>query len=56
MSIKDPEVRFKFQQWLFPSGVTYDGEKFQTTRTASILQIKNIAQAGDIEELSCVVE
>jgi len=56
MSIKDPEVRFKFQQWLFPSGVTYDGEKFQTTHTASILQIKNIAQAGDIEELSCVVE
>ena len=30
--IKEPEVRFRFQKWLFPVGLTYDGEKFGTAQ------------------------
>lgn len=44
--IEDPEIRFRFQKWLFPAGLMYDGEKFGTTRIPMILQIKRTALAG----------
>ena len=44
--IDDPEIRFRFQKWLFPAGLVYDGEKFGTTKLPTILQIKRTALAG----------
>jgi len=45
--IEDPEIRFRFQKWLFPAGLTFDGEKFRTTKIPAILQIKRTALAGN---------
>lgn len=44
--IKDSNVRSRFQKWLFPAGLIYDGEKFGTTRLPHILRIKRTALAG----------
>ena len=38
--IEDIEVRHRFQKWLFPSGVVYDGKKFGTARLPLCLSIK----------------
>ena len=45
--IEDPEIRFRFQKWFFPAGLTFDGEKFRTTKIPAILQIKRTALAGN---------
>ena len=45
--IEDTEIRFRFQKWLFPAGLTFDGEKFGTTKIPAILQIKRTAFAGN---------
>ena len=45
-SIKDQKTRFRFQKWLFPAGLQYDGEKFGTTVLPSVLQIRKTALAG----------
>ena len=44
--IADPKIRFRFQKWLFPAGLVYDGEKFGTAVLPSVLQIKRTAFAG----------
>ena len=44
--ITDPKIRFRFQKWLFPAGLMYDGEKFGTAILPSILQIKRTAFVG----------
>lgn len=44
--ITDPKIRFRFQKWLFPAGLVYDGEKFGTAVLPSVLQIKRTALVG----------
>lgn len=44
--IKDENIRSRFQKWLFPAGLIYDGEKFGTTRLPHILRIQKTALAG----------
>jgi len=44
--ITDPKIRSRFQKWLFPAGLMYDGEKFGTAILPSILQIKRTAFVG----------
>ena len=44
--ITDPKIRFRFQKWLFPTGLVYDGEKFGTAVLPSVLQIKRTAFVG----------
>lgn len=44
--IKDENIRSRFQKWLFPAGLIYDGEKFGTTRLPHILRIKRNALSG----------
>ena len=44
--IQDPERRFRFQKWLFPDGLIYDGEKFGTAKMPWIYRLKKNTQAG----------
>ena len=44
--IKEPEVRFRFQKWLFPVGLTYDGEKFGTAQMPLIFRLKKEHPCG----------
>ena len=44
--INEPEKKFRFQKWLFPEGLTYDGEKFGTTKMPMIFRLKKNARAG----------
>lgn len=46
-SMKNPEQRFRFQKWLFPKTLVYDGEKFGTSELPMILSIK--IPSGDTE-------
>ena len=39
--LEDIEVRQRFQKWLFPAGIPFDGEKFGTTVLPLCLSIKN---------------
>jgi site-specific DNA recombinase len=54
-TIEDPSVRFRFQKWLFPAGLTYDGEKFGTTRLPLILRVKQNTLAGALSDNSLLV-
>ncbi len=53
--IDDPNVRFRFQKWLFPAGLTYDGEKFGTTTLPLILRVKQNTLAGVLQNNSQLV-
>ena len=46
--IQDPERRFRFQKWLFPEGLVYDGEKFGTAKMPWIYRLKKSALAGTL--------
>lgn len=54
-NIEEPEKRFRFQKWLFPEGLTYDGEKFGTTRIPLILRLKKNTLSGILTESSSLV-
>ena len=45
--IEDLHVRHRFQKWLFPAGVTYNGEVFGTSRIPLILSIKKELPFGN---------
>ena len=38
--ITNPDIRYRFQKWLFPAGLVFDGELFGTTQIPLILSIK----------------
>lgn len=44
--IEDIDVRSRFQKWLFPAGLAYDGEKFGTTQIPLIYRVNKNALAG----------
>lgn len=50
-NIENIEVKQRFQRWIFPEGLVYDGEKFGTRRIACSLRIKQAKNA----EVSTVV-
>ena len=50
-NIRDINVKQRFQRWIFPDGLSYDGEKFGTQRIACSLRIKQAINA----EMSTVV-
>lgn len=54
-AIDDPAVRFRFQKWLFPTGLSYDGEKFGTTTLPLILRVKQNTLAGALPDKSLLV-
>jgi site-specific DNA recombinase len=41
LQVKDVYVKDRFQKWLFPAGLEFDGEKFGTTVLPLCLSIKN---------------
>lgn len=43
--IEDINVRARFQKWLFPAGITYDGEIFGTTQIPLIYRVNKNALA-----------
>ncbi len=45
--IEDMHTRFRFQKWLFPAGVMFDGEKFGTSQIPQILSIKKELPFGN---------
>ena len=53
--IKEPEVRFRFQKWLFPVGLTYDGEKFGTAQMPLIYRLKKNTLSGILSNASNLV-
>ena len=53
--IKEPEIRFRFQKWLFPVGLTYDGEKFGTAKMPLIFRLKKNTLAGILTQKSSLV-
>ena len=53
--IKEPEIRFRFQKWLFPVGLTYDGEKFGTAQMPLIFRLKKNTLAGILTQKSNLV-
>ena len=54
-SIEDITIRARFQKWLFPAGVVYDGEKFGTTRLPLIYRVKQNTLAGALVDNSALV-
>lgn len=53
--IKEPEVRSRFQKWLFPVGLTYDGEKFGTAQMPLIYRLKKNTLSGILNRTSNLV-
>ena len=53
--IKEPEIRFRFQKWLFPVGLTNDGEKFGTTQMPLIFRLKKNTLTGILTQKSNLV-
>ncbi len=39
--IEDIYIKVRFQKWLFPAGLQYDGENFRTTKMPLCISIKN---------------
>lgn len=54
-TIEDIDIRDKFQKWLFPAGLAYDGEKFGTTRIPLIYRLQKNALAGVSGNFAAVV-
>ncbi len=54
-AIEDINIRDKFQKWLFPARLAYDGEKFGTTRIPLIYRLQKNALAGVSGQLATVV-
>ena len=44
-NIKNIDVKRRFQRWIFPEGLSYDGEKFGTQRIACSLKVKQAKNA-----------
>ena len=53
--IEDINIRDKFQKWLFPAGLAYDGEKFGTTRIPLIYRLQKNALVGVSGQVATVV-
>lgn len=53
--IDDIGIRTRFQKWLFPAGLTYDGEKFGTTQIPLIYRLKQSTLVGALPNYSHVV-
>ncbi len=53
--ITDPNIRFRFQNWLFPVGLVVDGERFGTSKMPLILSVKQSTLAGVLGEINHVV-
>ena len=45
-SLDDVNVRSRFQKWLFPAGLGYDGENFGTSQLPLIYRVKQNTLAG----------
>ena len=46
-NIKNIDVKMRFQRWIFPENLSYDGEKFGTRRIACSLRVKQAKNAGE---------
>ena len=53
--ITDPNIRFRFQKWLFPVGLVFDGERFGTSKIPLILSVRRNTLAGVSGEINHVV-
>lgn len=54
-AIDDINVRMRFQKWLFPAGLTYDGQKFGTSALPLIYRVKQNTLAGVLPDNSHLV-
>ena len=54
-SINDPNIRSRFQKWLFPAGLSYDGEKFGTNALPLILRVNQNTHKGALIDNSLLV-
>jgi site-specific DNA recombinase len=54
-TIEDANVRSRFQKWLFPAGLDYDGEKFGTSQLPLIYRVKQNTLAGALSNSSALV-
>lgn len=46
-NIKNIDVKQRFQRWIFPEGLTYDGKEFGTRRIACSLRVKQAKNADE---------
>lgn len=54
-TIDDVNIRFRFQKWLFPIGLDYDGEKFGTSQLPLIYRLNKNTLAGVLADGNTMV-
>ena len=54
-SIENPNVRSRFQKWLFPAGLDYDGENFGTSKLPLIYRLKQTMFKGVMQSDNVLV-
>lgn len=54
-AIDDMNVRMRFQKWLFPAGISYDGKNFGTSALPLIYRLKQNTLGGVLSENSLLV-
>lgn len=45
--ITNPDIRYRFQNWLFPLGIVFNGEKFETNKIPLIYTIKEVPMSNN---------
>lgn len=55
VGIENQELRYRFQKWLFPNGIVFDGQELRTNRLPYILQIKKSAKMANFRQSARMV-